>query len=199
MKNRKLLICLCVISVLVAIYFVTSTYGLFESETSLVIDESIAKWEIIVNDTNIVKNSHFTVDNINIVENDNVLDGKMAPGTLGYFDIVINPSLSDVSIRYDISFDFDDLLSGFTVENIEEINGNNLIRTDKNVYTGYILLDDVKDGVTNTVRVYIKWSNSDDNNEEDSVIGTTTDNSISIPITVNVMQYFGEVINEYNE
>lgn len=199
MKSRKLLICLCVVSVLVAIYIVTSTYGLFESQTSLIVDEDIAKWEILVNDTNIVTNNTFTVDSINIVENDNVLDGKMAPGTLGYFDIEINPSLSDVSIRYDISFDFDDLLSDFTVEDIEEINGNSLIRTDENVYTGYILLDDVKDGVTNTVRVYIQWANSDDNNEEDSVIGTTTDNSISIPITVNVMQYFGEVINEYSE
>ena len=35
----------------------------------------------------------------------NVLEGKVAPGMDGYFDIVIDPKNTDVSIRYDLIYD----------------------------------------------------------------------------------------------
>ena len=38
---------------------------------------------------------------------------------------------------------------------------------------------------------------SEENNEEDSKIGLTKDNFISIPVSVSVIQYLGEPVVEY--
>ena len=45
----------------------------------------------------------------------------------------------------------------------------------------------------------MKWNNIEENNDVDSVIGSTKNNYINIPVTVIVSQYLGEVIEEYTE
>ena len=67
----------------------------------------------------------------------------------------------------------------------------------ENTYSKVITLEEIKNKVTNTIRVYIKWNNVEENNEEDSKIGLTKDNFISIPVSVSVIQYLGEPVVEY--
>lgn len=182
----------------VIIYEFNASYGLFESNNNMIVNSEIGKWNVYVDGSSATSGT-FTVDSINIIDSSNVKEGKLAPSTMGYFDVVIDPRDTSVSVRYDITFDFSSVTGNFSVTAIEEVNSGNLIRTGENTYTKVISLADIKNGTTNTVRVYVKWNNIEENNEVDSVIGSTKDNYINIPVTVIVSQYLGEVIEEYTE
>ena len=114
---------------------------------------------------------------------------------LGLLVAEIDPTDTDVSVRYDIDFDFSEFENtNIVVSSIEEVNNRTIVKTGLNKYTGVIPLSDIKNGVTNTIRVNIKWDNNEDNNEYDSEIGTVSGNVKSIPVLVNVSQYLGENI-----
>ena len=160
-------------------------------------DSGVAKWNVLINGTDIKSGDNFIVDTVNIDSSDNVLGGKIAPGTKGYFDIVINPTDTETSILYSITFDFSQVVGSITIDKIEELTSGNLIRTGENTYSKIITLEEIENKVINTIRVYIKWNNIEENNEEDSKIGTIKDNFISIPVSVSVIQYLGEPVEEY--
>lgn len=197
MKNRKLLIILTIILMFVTIYVIKDTYALFESNKIVNTNTNIAKWNVMINGKNINNEQRFIIDSINILEKGNVKNGKMAPGTEGYFDIVIEPNDTDTSIIYNVTFDFTKVNGSFKINKIEEITSGNLIMTGESTYSKVITLDEIKRGVTNTIRVYIKWDNIEENNKEDSQIGLTKNNFINIPVIVEVTQYLGEKILEY--
>lgn len=196
---KKLLMVLLPLFFLITIYLILDTYSLFESNHVSVGVVDIGKWQVKLNDSIInSSNSDFVINDIIWDDSDYVLEGKVAPGMSGYFDIVINPNSTDVSIRYDISFDFSSLTNNqFVIDSIVEVNNFNLIRTDEYVYTGVISLDDIKKGIVNTVRVRITWVNDEANNDIDTYLSQNTTDFISIPVSINIEQYMGEEIVEY--
>lgn len=195
--NKKILYLLFISFVLITTYEVMDAYGLFESKNKLVVNQNVAHWKILINGSNITEED-FVINSINVEDNENVLNGKLAPGVRGYFDVEIDPQ-ADTSIVYSISFDFSQISDSFKVENIEETTSGNLIRTDESTYSKVITLNEIKENKKNNVRVYLKWENKEDNNATDSKIGLTENNYINIPVSVSAMQYFGEDIEEYQE
>ena len=195
--NKKILYLLFISFVLITTYEVMDAYGLFESKNKLVVNQNVAHWKILINGSNITEED-FVINSINVEGNENVLNGKLAPGVRGYFDVEIDPK-ADTSIVYSISFDFSQISDSFKVENIEETTSGNLIRTDESTYSKVITLNEIKENKKNNVRVYLKWENKEDNNSTDSKIGLTENNYINIPVSVSAMQYFGEDIEEYQE
>ena len=195
--NKKILYLLFISFVLITTYAVMDAYGLFESKNKLVVNQNVARWKILINGSNITEED-FVINSINVEGNENVLNGKLAPGVRGYFDVEIDPK-ADTSIVYSISFDFSQISDSFIVENIEETTSGNLIRTDESTYSKVITLNEIKENKKNNVRVYLKWENKEDNNATDSKIGLTENNYINIPVSVSAMQYFGEDIEEYQE
>lgn len=182
------------------VYKIVDTYALLESKTNKVVETGLGKWTILVNDVDITKNVEFTIDSMNWDENVNVKEKKIAPGVGGYFDITIDPTDTDVSVRYDIFFDFSVFEnSSIVVDSISSIDGNELINTDINTYTGVINLSDIKNDKTNTVRVYIVWENNDNNNDYDTSLGMVAGNALEIPVSIGVSQYTGDEIVEYVE
>ena len=198
MKN-KIIYIVCAIMIFISIYEIKNTYGLFESKKEIDIDKSVAKWNIYINDNNLNTTEAFTIDNFTFQETDTVAKDKIAPGILGWFDILIDARDTQVSIIYEITFDFTSLPSNITVEKIEEINGREIIKTGPNTYSNYITLDDINNNVKDTIRVYIKWNNDEENNENDTNIGIIKNNSIKIPVSITVSQYLNDTIEPYNE
>ena len=198
-KNIKIILVLALIIMLaVTIYNVRNTFALFESEIQLGVEETTGSWNIYINNTNISGSStEFTVNNVNISTNEHVVADRMAPGTSAYFDLNIVPTGTDVSIRYDITFDFSELSTSLVVDDISELNGRTLVRTDENVYSGVITLAEINNNVSSDVRVSIKWDNDEANNEVDTEVGRNINGSISIPVRVDVIQYLGEQLVEY--
>lgn len=185
--------------IFVSIYEITNTYGLFESQKDLVADNTVAKWNIYINDSSINTTENFIIDNFTFEESNTVANNKIAPGITGWFDILIDPKDTQVSIRYDITFDFTNLPNNITIESIEETNGQQIIKTGPNTYSNYITLANINDGITNNIRVYIKWNTAEENNETDTSIGLTEDNIIQIPVSITVSQYLSETIEPYTE
>lgn len=198
MKN-KIIYIVCAIMIFISIYEIKNTYGLFESKKEIDIDKSVAKWNIYINDNNLNTTETFTIDNFTFQETDTVAKDKIAPGILGWFDILIDARDTQVSIIYEITFDFTSLPSNITVGKIEEINGREIIKTGPNTYSNYITLEDINNNLKDTIRVHIKWNNDEENNENDTNIGIIKNNSIKIPVSITVSQYLNDTIEPYNE
>lgn len=172
------------------------TYGLFESGKDFNSNMNVAKFNLFVNDTNIVDTKEFNINNITVLDNENVLNGKIAPGVSGYFDIVLNPMGSDVSIYYEVTLDLDNIDNdGIILEKIVS-DDNDLIRVGKYTYAGVFTLDEVKNNVTKSVKIYFSWENNDEVLDD---IKYADGLKCDISASVKASQYFGEDIAVYSE
>ncbi len=197
--NKKLFIVFISILMLIfTIYKLVDTYAIFESNVSGNVKVENAKWIINVNNTNISSgiNEDFVIDHINVGQSNKSEQGKLAPGLSGDFNIVIDPKNTDVSIKYEISFDLSELeKTKIKISSIKEIETNNeLILTNNNVYTGIINLDEIKKGIKNNIAITVIWNEDETTNVEDTQLGSIPDNKISIPVNIKVTQYLGEEI-----
>lgn len=200
MNNMKrVLLLISLLMLFFTIYLAMDTYALFESNKNYDVSSDIAKFVIKVNGSE-AKTEEFVVDSIAYYENEYVIDNKIAPLVDGYFDIVIDAEDVEVSLRYDIEFDFSSLsIPGLVISSITELGGNTLVLTDKDTYSGVITLADMDSSTVNTVRVSISWQNDEANNEVDSSWGMVADKVISIPVNVKLTQYLGEELSVYVE
>lgn len=206
---KKIWILSALIMLLITLYQINSAYAKYSTEAQGIVEETIGAWIVKVNDTNIATEANvenFTIDALTYNSNDYVLEGKIAPGLSGYFDVTIDATEASVAVRYDVTIDFSKLdLSDsikFTklvtvVDGVESEEG--ITQTEESTYTGVVTLDDISAGKTNTLRVYLSWEDDGTgiNDEEDSILGTTKDIQVSIPVQVKASQYLGEEITEY--
>lgn len=196
---KRVLLLISLLMLFFTIYLTMDTYALFESNKNYDVSSDIAKFVIKVNGSE-AKTEEFVVDSIAYYENEYVIENKIAPLVDGYFDIVIDAEEVEVSLRYDIEFDFSSLsIPGLVISSITELGGNTLVLTDKDTYSGVITLDDMDSSTVNTVRVSISWQNDEANNEVDSSWGMVADKVISIPVNVKLTQYLGEELPVYVE
>lgn len=197
---RKAFIVIILLLVLIMAYSLVNIYAIFYSEGTANIVQENATWKVIVNGTNIATNNTFNVNSFEIEENTHVAEGMIAPSVTGSFYIEIVPQDTDVSIKYDIKLDNSNLTNKqINIVSIEEINNNSkLTLTAENTYTGLLKLEDIKKGITDKIKVTIEWKNDENNNSQDTLIGTTPNYNMDIPVSVHVVQYLGEEITEYN-
>lgn len=196
---KRVLLLISLLMLFFTIYLTMDTYALFESNKNYDVSSDIAKFVIKVNGSE-AKTEEFVVDSIAYYENEYVIENKIAPLVDGYFDIVIDAEEVEVSLRYDIEFDFSSLsIPGLVISSITELGGNTLVLTDKDTYSGVITLADMDSSTVNTVRVSISWQNDEANNEVDSSWGMVANKVISIPVNVKLTQYLGEELSVYVE
>jgi hypothetical protein len=198
---KKIFFIFGLVATFLLLFKFSTSFALLESKAVHVVSSDVATWSIIINNTDISNSStSFVIDQINWDSSDNVKEGKVAPGIGGYFDIIIDPSNTDVSIMYNLIFDFSSLENtDIEVESISEISNNEIVRTGQNTYTGIINLSDINNGITNDIRVNLKWNNNEENNEYDYELGKNANTILEIPVSVEVFQYTGEDIIEYTE
>ena len=132
MKNNKnkikslMILFLCII--IVIIYTIIRIYALFYSESMAKVQLKNGVWNIIVNGTDITKgeNINFLIDNVSTFENEHVKPGNLAPGLTGFFKIGIDPQHTDVSIKYEISLNQEELTnSNIIIKSITETKEGN--------------------------------------------------------------------------
>lgn len=200
-NEKKIIILVCMCSILILIYEIVHIYAIFYSEVTGNVEMKNGKWVIEINGTEISKGvqKDFVIDQINVDQSEHVKEGKLAPGLSGNFEIQINPKNTDVSVKYEISLNEENLKnSSLKIKSISETEYNNeLIRTEKNTYTAIIPLEKIKQGVTNLIKVEVEWENQEENNEEDTKDGSKYQSVLEIPISVRVSQYLGEEILPY--
>lgn len=203
MNVKKVLILLTVIMMCFTIYTIVSTYALFESKVQKNVKAEIGKWRIKVNSSDITNptTQNFTINTFNISQSPYIQENKIAPGMDCTFDIEIEPQDTQVSVRYDITIDSSKLVNKSIVLNrvVEKNNNNIIFRTAENVYTGIIPLEMISTNYLDIVEIFFSWENIEENNEEDTKIGTVYNSNLNIPISVTFSQYLGETIEEFEQ
>lgn len=197
-KLKVLFLTLAVILLSFVIHTILQTYALFYSETEGRVTEKLGNWTIKVNNKDVSSGviEQFNVEQLQLQSDENVKEGKIAPGLEGSFSITIDPTNTDVSIRYDILLD----TSLLKAENIKLAKvgktdkESELVKTGENTYTGIISLSDIKQGNKDKIEFILKWEDIDEYNEQDTELGKVKGNKISMPITVTITQYLGEEI-----
>ena len=185
------------------IYKIIDIYAVFHSEIESNVALENGKWNITINGSDITTGTvtEFVINQITTTENDHVKPGNLAPGLSGSFEIEINPEDTNVSVRYDITLNQQELGdSNLKIRSIEEIEQNyKLIQTDENTYTGVILLEEINQGINHRIRMEVEWADEEISNEADTTLGTDVTNKLQIPITVHAIQYLGEEITPITE
>ena len=195
---KRWLIILFVISLTATCYVISDSFGLFESEKEIVINNDIGKWQILVNNNTINQTTSFSVSNIHVSGDNNVRENYFAPGTSGYFDIVIDPNDTDVSIYYEIVCRTDRITNPqISLTRIENVDKPDLINVGEYSYAGVIPLSDIQNDVTTTIRFHVTWTNNENNNEIDSLYGSSSA-TFDIPMEITFRQYTGEQIVSNN-
>lgn len=203
-KNiRKILFLLMTSVFILLIYKIIDIYAVFHSEIESNVVLENGKWNITINGSDITTGTvtEFVINQITTTENEHVKPGNLAPGLSGSFEIQINPEDTDVSVRYDITLNQEELGdSNLKIRSIEEVEQNyKLIQTDENTYTGVILLEEINQGINHRIRMEVEWADEEISNEADTTLGTDVTNKLQIPITVHAIQYLGEEITPITE
>lgn len=203
-KNfKKLLFLLTMCIFILLIYKVIDIYAVFHSEMEANVELKNGIWNITVNGEKITTGveTEFVIDQIETTQDVHVKPGKLAPGLSGSFEIVINPENTDVSLRYDITLNQEELKnSNLKIKSIQEIEKSYpLIKTAENTYTGIISLDDIKNGTTHKIKMEVEWIDDEIYDESDTELGKSTTHQLQIPIKFHAIQYLGEEITPVTE
>ena len=198
---KKFKILLVIASLATTLSLMSNTYSRYVASSTGNVEVEFAKWQILVNETDISTNNSSNITfEPTIEKNVNVADNKLAPSSTGYFDIEIDPTNVDVSFKYSIDLDIDN-------ENIPDlvITKYTIIpetQTDKDVVVYNSLENNKLENTLTynnspfkkfTIRVYFQWYEGENelmNDEIDTQIANT-DTTFKINASIN----FEQVIN----
>lgn len=224
--NKKIrLVILIAILILLAL-IIQSTYSKYTNKSIGTINENVGNWVIKINDKDITvpdENGEIGVFEVEDFTWDwaltpNVKPPKVAPGMIGYFRLKVDPTGTDVSIKYTITIDDSRIIevlhnAGVSGEDIAErlnlkitgITNDGVSLEMPRDDEGNIVISRVKElsmiksaneeDRIDEFEVEVTWEDDEANNDLDSKIGSIPNNLIKLPIKVNVIQWTGEEIN----
>lgn len=207
---KKLLTILLLIMLIISFFQITNMYALYKDKIEGEYTNLLGVWSIKVNGIDISSGGEnltfeMTEDNLKYIESSVIKDGKIAPGGQATFEIIVDPTNTDVSILYNISLKFSSIAQAkmnlvkvenyFQKEDDTEQITNDTVVTEGEEHKAVIPIDKINDGYLNHIILYFEWANIEENNESDTILGETENAKISIPIEINLKQYTGEVIN----
>ncbi len=186
--KRKIIFFISLMSLFYCVSLMQETYAKYVSSASANANLTVARWNILVNNQDIVDNSNFT-DTIvpTFPGTANIASGVIAPTAEGYFDITIDGTDTDVSFTYSVSITdatentVDDLI-------ITKYVMNNVEYQYSSAITNTILLSAVDR--TATIRFYVKWNDNASTQTMDNEADTeaTVDGVAAVKVNVNVIQ-----------
>jgi len=155
----------------------------------------IANWSLKINNEDITGEGTTLTNQITLVpdETENVSEGKLAPGHGGYFDIVIDPTGTEVSFDYTINVDMsalptDIVLAGYNIGTTGTREDSTAITDD--TITGTMELQEnapFTDQDIRTIRIYWMWNDVRDNDAVHTSAGISG-NTYSVGVEVVVTQ-----------
>lgn len=165
MKNyKKLIIFLIILCIAIAIISFVYIYAKYTTSASSQTNMPIARWDILVNNISIKKQSDISATLIpTFPGNENIAEGIIAPTAEGYFDLNFDYTAVDVAFKYTISLKPSDqssvtdiVATGYSIDGGTKQDFANFNED----ITDTIPLDE--QNRTRKIRIYVKW-NDDDN------------------------------------
>lgn len=203
---KKVLKILTLIMLIFTILKIGDTYAkYFAKAHTETLSKEVGQWLIKINEQDIYSQDgqivEFNLNNFNNFAKIGAVAGdtqvgasnRIFPGSEGYIDIKIDPTGTDVAVKYDIELNLTGVSDLAITARLEMASGENtLVQTDTNTYYGIIDLEEVQAGTAKTVRCYLKWENLDEKDEIDTVAGLNLDSKINLTAKVTATQYLGE-------
>lgn len=195
---KKFKILIVFMSLSLSLCFMSNTYSRYVANTTGNLEVVFAKWQILLNETDITNSSESTITLVPVVEeNKYVASDTIAPSSKGYFDIDIDPSNVDVSFNYSINLEYENenipdlMITKYAIidDNYKDGDEVNAVSLTNNKIENTLNFDNTVENFEFkpfTVRVYFEWYEGTDeqmDDEQDSEIGTsavTDDTSFQI-------------------
>lgn len=206
--RKRISFILLLVSSCLCLSFMSSTYSRYVAGTTGNIDILFAKWQILVDNNEIVNQNNSSISFSPVIEtNENVKNNTIAPTSKGYFDIDINPTNVDVSFRYqiDLSIDNEDIpdlmITKYAILDSSYQEGDIIEYTtlSTNTITDDMLFDNTTQNYSFnpfTVRIYFEWFDGENeamDDEDDSLIGAEAAED-DVTFTVNADISFEQII-----
>ena len=161
MKNyKKLIIFLIILCIAIAIISFVYIYAKYTTSASSQTNMPIARWDILVNNISIKKQSDISATLIpTFPGNENIAEGIIAPTAEGYFDLNFDYTAVDVAFKYTISLKPSDqspvtdiVATGYSIDDGAKQDFANFNED----ITDTISLDE--QNRTRKIRIYVKWN-----------------------------------------
>lgn len=171
---KRLKVLIVFISLSLSLCLMSNTYSRYVANTTGNVEVLFAKWQILINETDITNNSESNITITPVIEaNQYTASNTVAPSSTGYFDIEVDPTNVDVSFDYSINLELDDKnLPDLMITKYSIIDKNNNIgkatTLNSNVINGTMNYDNsIKDFKFETfsIRVYFEWIEGTKNSE----------------------------------
>ena len=190
--NRKLKFILAVIALVFCITQIQQTYAKYVDTKEGDTNFTVAKWKILVNNQDITEAATMSsLINPVYVQNDNVAEGVIAPGSEGYFDLVIDASKTEVSFQYNISVTTSEnssvkdlIITGYTLNDGALIPADSELNNISNTVYYY------SENKVNSLRVYFKWLDGDGESMDNSADteASLSNNSAKLKVNLSFIQ-----------
>lgn len=203
--NRKMLIIVLLLAILLCLYFVANTYSKYTSTSESNSTVTAAKWSISVNDTDVSSGNTFDENKLlklTPIDSTKVATGTIAPTSSVQGTIELDPTGTQVALKYKIKFGTitysgsktapEITISGVTVKVGSSTTSTTLTQNIDGDYEGTIALP-ASNGTTSAmtsdqiqnITVTATWKESDDTT--DTAVGIEA-GTITVPVTVTVEQ-----------
>ena len=188
-RNRKVILLLAFLSLFISLYFIQDTYAKYLTKVDTEVTGSIARWNILVNNTAIRNND--SLSNLitpQFAGTTHIAQGVIAPTVTGYFVLNIDSTDVDVSYTYTISIEPNDDLPDFKVSGYKIGNGA-VTPVDTSAAVPSISNDVLlsEQNRIQTVTVYIEWDDDELTQTMDNADDTDVTNTLSdVTLTVNM-------------
>ena len=157
---KKALIFILLISIIGLLLI--STYAKYLSEYEKITTGNLAKWQLLINNSDISNNSDFSSSITPIFNNNSHISNNIiVPTSSGYFDLEIDCSNTDLSFSYTINIDnsISDVLD-FKVTGYS-LDGGEILTFSETSITDSVLASSNTDKLS--YRIFVEWNDSDNN------------------------------------
>lgn len=159
------------------VYLFQTSYAKYRRTANTELNATIARWALKVNNQDI--NHETTLTNTitpTLEVSEYVKEGTIAPGSTGYFDIIIDASDVDVDFTFTVDGNYDETtpLSDLIFDKYKINDEAEITYSETTGITGTI----TKNTAETNVRVYFKWNDDITNNmsnEDDTVYSQNED------------------------
>lgn len=211
--RKRISLILLLVSCSLCLSFMSSTYSRYVAGTTGNIDILFAKWQILVDNTEVINQENSSISFTPVIEaNNNIKTNTIAPTSKGYFDIEINPENVDVSFRYQIDLSIDNesipdlMITKYAIldSNYQEGDIIEYTTLSNNTITGDLLFDNTTQNFsfdTFTVRICFEWFDGENetmDDEDDTAIGqAAAEDDLTFSISADIS--FEQIIETNSE
>ena len=102
--KSKFKVLIVIITLAFSLSIMSNTYSRYVADATGDVELTFAKWQILINNNDITNEETRTIAvTPTILANENVAANKLAPSSIGYYDIEIDPTNVETSFNYQVT------------------------------------------------------------------------------------------------